>query len=229
MSQSPQIGAMFRTALKAVKTNPGRMIQALDSIPESMVGKALAAVNHNPAVMNRLLSRYGSDALRVAVEHPGIGLDICAELGSQGIQTALRLETPQAIQLHRLVPQLSRLEASQRSSVLDMISEAPARVLSFLEKHPRVLLTSAGVTVLINYREAIVGGDDIVENPDGTRQVISKPGLFGRTAEKIIHHPASGNALMLLAGCLGSLLFVRYSAPVMIQIWELHIRRKKGV
>lgn len=216
------------SALKAVKTNPGRLIQALDDIPESMVGKALAAVNHNPAAMNRLLDSHGSDALRVAAKYPGIGVDICEGLGSQGIRTALRLEVPQAVQLHRLMPQLSRLEAGQRSRVLDMISEAPASVFSFLEKHPRLLLTSAGVTVLINYREAIVGGDEIAENPDGTRQVISKPGLFGRTAEKIIHHPASGNAILLFAGCLGLALIIRYTGPVIIQIWELHIRRKRG-
>jgi hypothetical protein len=215
------------TALKAVKTNPGRMIQVLDDIPESMVGKVLAAVNHNPAAMNRLLTSYGSDALRVTAKHPGIGLDICEGLGSQGIRTALRLEAPQAVQLHRLMPQLSGLEAGQRSRILDMISEAPARVLSFLEKHPRLLLTSAGVTVLINYREAIMGGDEIVENPDGSKRVISKPGFLGRTAEKIINHPASGNAILLIAGCLGLVLIIRYTGPVMIQIWGLYIRRKK--
>ena len=225
-------GSMLRYTgcllFKAVKTNPGRLIQVLDDIPESMVGKALAAINHNPAAMNRLVINHGSDALRVAAKLPGIGVDICEGLGSQGIRTALRLEVSQAVQLHRLMPQLSRLEAGQRSRVLDMISEAPARVLSFLEKHPRLLLTSAGVTVLINYREAIVGGDEIVENPDGTKQVISKPGLFGRTAEKIIHHPASGNAMLLFFGCLGLALIIRFTGPVMIQIWELHIRRKRA-
>jgi len=50
---------------------------------------------------------------------------------------------------------------------------------------------------------------------------------MGRTAEKIINNPALGNAILLIAGCLGLVLIIRYTGPVMIQIWGLHIRRKK--
>jgi hypothetical protein len=215
------------SALKALKTNPGQMLQVLDEIPKSMVGKVLAAVNHNPVAMNRILSNYGSDALLVAAKHPGIGADICEGLGSQGIRAALRLESPQLIQLHRLLPQLNKLAASQRSQVLDMLSEAPARVLSFLEKHPRILLTSAGVTLLINYREAIMGGDEIIENPDGTKQVISKPGFLGRTTEKIISHPTFTHAVMLLSGFIGIALLIRFAGVPMVRILRLHTRQKR--
>lgn len=92
----------------------------------------------------------------MAVKHPGIGSDVAERLGRDGVAAVLRLKTPQVIQLHRISPQLSQLAADRKKPAMDMLTKAPERILSLLERHPNVLMTAAGVTVLINYRDALL-------------------------------------------------------------------------
>ena len=195
--------------IRALKQNPVRMLNALHDVPESMMGRAIAAVNHNPATLNRLVTDYGSEALKVAVKHPGIGTDVAERLGRDGVAAALRLKTPQMIQLHRISPLLSQLAAAQQKPVMDMLTKAPERILSLLERHPNVLMTAAGVTVLINYRDALLGGSDLFQNPDGTWGVTSRPGMLERTVGKVLESEPVKTGIIQIFSVLGLIIFMR--------------------
>jgi len=125
------------------------------------------------------------------------------------VEAALKLEKRDLIRLHRLSPDLSQLEAARRSPVMDMLLKAPERTLSLLERHPNVLMTAAGVTVLINYRDALLGGSDLVQNPDGTWGVTSRPGMLERTVGKILESEPVKTGIILIFSVLGLIIFMR--------------------
>ena len=175
------------SAVKALKTNPGRLLQALDHIPASLQKQAISALNYSPDVLNRLIATYGPDALLAA----------------------LKLEKLDLMRLHRLSPNLSQLEAARRSPVMDMLLKAPERTLSLLERHPNVLMTAAGVAVLINYRDALLGGSDRVQNPDGTWEVTSRPGMLERTVGKFLESEPVKTGIILIFSVLGLIIFMR--------------------
>lgn len=190
-------------ALKAVKDQPVQMLRVLDQIPAAQVKRAIDAINLNPSAMQHLIGRYGAEALQVSMRHPGVGLDIAQALGRDGIRTALRLETPHAIRLSRQAGALARVSAQQRSQILEMIVKAPANVLAFLEKHPRVLFTAASLGALLAYREAIMGGDEIIIHDDGRVEVVSKPGMITRTAVEVLDTPPVSWAVIIVAVLVG--------------------------
>ncbi len=197
------------SAVKALKTNPGRLLQALDHIPASLQKQAISALNYSPDVLNRLIATYGPDALLAAVKHPGIGTEVMEKLGREGMEAALKLEKRDLMRLHRLSPNLSQLEAARRSPVMDMLLKAPERTLSLLERHPNVLMTAAGVAVLINYRDALLGGSDRVQNPDGTWEVTSRPGMLERTVGKFLESEPVKTGIILIFSVLGLIIFMR--------------------
>ncbi len=214
-------------ALRAVRTHPAQVLRALDQIPTSQVNRAIAAINHHPTTMSRLISNYGADALQVSLRHPGVGMDLAQILGREGINTALRLQTPHVIQLSRHAHQLAKVEPAARRTILDMISKAPANVLAFLEKHPRVLLTGAAVATLIHYREPIMGGDELIIHDDGRIEVVSKPGMLERTAEKTLNTAAITQAALIVAFLVGLGLFFRIIRPL-IQDWRLGRQQRRA-
>lgn len=205
-------------ALRALQPNPGRILQALDQLPTGQIGRALGVINNNPAAMSQLITQHGAAALQLSMRHAGVGMEIAQRLGQQGIQTALRLSTPQAIQLHRLTPQLARVAPAQRAEILEMITKAPARVLTFLEKHPRLLLTTAGVSVMIAYRDAIMGGNELVFDADGNPQITSSPGFLERALVQTLQTPAVEKALLILALLLGLALCIRILVGAILRI-----------
>ncbi len=213
-------------ALKAIKDQPVQMLRVLDQMPAGQVKRAIDAINLNPAAMQRLISHHGVEALQVSMRHPGVGLDIAQTLGRDGIRTALRLETPHAIQLSRQATALSRVPASQRDQILDMIVKAPANVLAFLEKHPRVLYTAATLGALLAYREAIMGGDEIIIHEDGRVEVVSKPGLITRTAVEALDTRPVSWAVIIFAVLLGlglmMALMIWQLKGLLIARWRLH-------
>lgn len=216
------------SALRAVRNSPALMVRNLNALPESMVGRAIAAINHHPAAMQSLVARYGDDALRVAARHPGVGQNVAETLGREGISTALRLQTPQAIQLNRLAPAIREVPANQRGQVLEMIGRAPERILGLLERHPKVLYTSAGVGVLLAYKENLVGGDELVQNPDGTWEVVQKSGMVGRTASNLFDMTAVHYGLIGLFSLLGVFLAGKATISLVAQ-WRLARIRERNL
>ena len=68
----------------------------------------------------------------------------------------------------------------KRSTVQAAFAQSPRVVLDYLEKHPRVLTTAAGVGTVLALKDEIVGTSEIVTGPDGKPIVVAKPGLIER-------------------------------------------------
>ncbi|HZK80474.1 MAG TPA: hypothetical protein VFC46_05385, partial [Humisphaera sp.] len=145
------------SALKAVEQSPSQMIRALDRIPPDLVVPAIRAAAREPGVTARLVAAYGKDALEVAAKHPGVGASLVEKLGADGITIGQKLTTDQVVTFARYADDFAALPAGDRNRVLDAIMKAPAAVLSFLETHPRVLLTAGGVAAVIVAKDNLLG------------------------------------------------------------------------
>lgn len=160
------------SAVKTIDNAPALYVKCLDEIPESLVERAIWAAQREPAAMTRLLSKHGSDALQIAARYRGVGTDIIAKLGDDGIRMARKLNESQAVVLARHADEIAALPAPQRNQVVDAIFAAPGKAIDIMESHPTVFLTAAGIGTLIALKEETLGKDEeIIINPDGSRRV----------------------------------------------------------
>lgn len=155
------------SAVKAIDNSPALYVKALDQLPEGLAERALWAAQRDPVVVTSLLSLHGPDALRVVAKYPGVGADIVTKLGDDGVRMAKDITEEQSITLARHADEIAGLPLSQRSRVVDKIASAPDRAIGYLEKHPRVLYTAAGIATFLALKDDIIGGPD-------------KPGLIER-------------------------------------------------
>ena len=173
------------SAVKTIDNSPALYIKALDEIPETLVERALWAAQREPAAVTRLLSRHGSDALQVAAKYRGVGTDIVSKLGDDGVRMARNMTENQAIVLARHADDIAALPPGRKSQVMDAFLAAPGRVVEYLEKHPRALLTGAGIATLVALKDDVLGKDEeITVNSDGSKTV-RKRGLVDRMLDRI--------------------------------------------
>lgn len=172
------------SAMRVINHAPVHYIKALDDLPEELIERAVWAVQREPAVMTRLVRDYGADALLIAAKHRGVGGDLVSKLGSAGVRLGKALPESQAVVVTRHADEIAALPQSQQSRVIEAMLAAPSRTLDYLEKHPKVLLTAAGVGTFIALKDEILGTDEEVSTtPDGTR-IVRRRGFAERTLEQ---------------------------------------------
>lgn len=170
------------SALRAIGRSPAKMVGALDGLSPGLRPAAIHAVERDPQVLMPLIEKHGSAALEVACKQPGVGEKLMSTLGGDGISLGRKLTTDQAIVAARHADEIAALAPAERASVVGKILASPKPVLEFLETHPRVLRTAAGVGLVLAVKDQILGdrGETVVL-PDG--RVITRPahpGLFER-------------------------------------------------
>ena len=198
-------------ALQAMRAAPARMAGALDALPPALVKPALHAAAREPQVVTRLVGEFGSGALEVAARHPGVGTRIVQNFGDDGVKVGRALSTDQAVALARHTDDIAALAPAQRSALLDKIAQSPRVVLEFLEKHPRVLTTAAGVGTVLALKDEIVGTSEIVTGPDGQPVAVARPGLIERvmTGERSPIRTGLNAAVLVLVAFLAGWALLR--------------------
>lgn len=167
-------------AVKALRPSPARMLTALNDLPPQLVKPALYAAARQPQVITKIVTEFGEGALEVAARHPGVGTRLVTSFGDDGIRVGRALSTDEAVTLARHADDIAALAPAQRSAVLSKIASSPKVVLEFLEKHPRILTTTAGVGTVLALKDQIVGTSEIVTGPDGRPVAVAKPGIIER-------------------------------------------------
>jgi hypothetical protein len=157
-------------ALRAIGRSPRAIVGALDELQPALRGPALRALEREPQLLTRLVSQHGAEALEAAARHPGVGAQLGEKLGGEGLSAARNLTTDQAIVVARHADEIAALPAAERGAFFGRLNRTPGAVVDFLEKHPKTLLTAAGVTAFLAAKDDILGppsGDP--SNPAGKR------------------------------------------------------------
>ncbi len=206
--------------LQGAKESPAAFMRALEGVPESLRGAALAELRREPAVLTGLVREAGADALIVAGKNPGTGAQIMRELGGSSAGAVKELTQDQAIQLARHSGAIAKVaDAGQRSQFLQLLAKAPQRVLGLLEKNPKVLYTSAALAAFLASKDQFLGTDEVELGPDGqVIKKVTKSGFIERMFDKgtqtfgkpIMTVAWVGSALISLA--LAGWLFIKLRA-----------------
>jgi hypothetical protein len=144
-------------ALRAINRSPKPMVAALDNLQPSLRGQALRAVERQPDLLTPLVKQHGANALEAAAKHPGVGPTLGQKLGAEGLSASKNLTTDQAIVVARHADEIAALPPAQKSAFFQKLNKAPGAVADFLEKHPKTLLTAAGVTAFLAAKDDIIG------------------------------------------------------------------------
>jgi hypothetical protein len=185
-------------ALRAIRFAPAKMVNALDGLSPELRQAGLRAVERDPQALTNLVKQYGSGAIEVAARHPGVGEELVGKLGSDGIALGRKLTTDQSIVAARCADDLAALGPAERQGVLAKILQSPKPVLDYLETHPRILRTAAGVALVMAVKDDILGdrGHTVV-GPDGKLLTTpAHPGLIERILPQSLH-AASGPASII--------------------------------
>ncbi len=178
------------SAVQAMKASPARLAQSLSAMPEDMVAAAVRAASREPELVAKLVGQFGDDALLVAAKHPGVGTGIAGKLGADGIALAKQLPTNDAIRLARVADDIAAVASTERPAVMAKLQRAGGKALDYLERHPRILATTAGVAVFLAVKDDLLGTKDA-------------PGLVERTVA-VFRNPLS---VFLVA--IAALIFAR--------------------
>ena len=187
-------------ALRAIGRSPSKMVGALDGLSPELRKGAVAAVERNPEVMTQLVKEYGSGAMEVAARHPGVGEKLAQSLGEDGIQLGRKLTTDESIVAARYAGDISKLPPAERSGVLAKLGQSPRVVLDYLETHPRVLTTAAGVGVVMALKDDVIGdkGKSVVTADGRVLNTPGHPGLIERMFPSV--SKAADKPVMLISG-----------------------------
>jgi len=177
-------------ALQALKGAKAPVLHALEGVPAELAESSLRALAREPVAMQKLATEFGSAALETAAKHPGLAVPIGNRLGAEGLDAARRLTLDQAAGLSRHADALAKLPAAERSQFLAMIREAPAKALTWLETHPRLLVASGATTAVVLARKEIFG--------DG-----AQPGFLERATASLYH--AFEKPINLVLGVLSAI------------------------
>lgn len=189
------------SAIKALQRNPSLYLQALETLPKTTVKPALWAIEREPEVMGKLVTRFGSDALELSVKHPGVWTSIGTKLGDDAITLGRKLNPEELMILARHADDMAALPKDQCKKVLEAILNNTKAVLTYLEKHPRILYTAAGVATVIALREDLIGSAEEVSIDKNGNKRIYKPGLVERGAKTFKEEIAY--IFYVIAGLLG--------------------------
>ena len=197
-------------AIRAIGRSPARMVAALDEIPQNLVRPALQATAREPDTIVRLVASHGAGALETAARHPGVGSKLVTSLGDDAVKLGRNLTTDQAVVIARHADEIAKLPAAQREGVMQALAKSPARVASYLERHPKILLTTAGVVTVVALKDEIVGTTQLALDAAGNPIAVAKPGFI----ERLVGEPVR-NATNLL-GVVAASILAGWGA---IQLW----------
>jgi hypothetical protein len=214
--RAAQLGrAQGFAALRVIEHSPGRWVNVLEQVSPDLVKPAIRAAQREPQLLTKLVTTYGKEAVEVAARHPGVGARLVDQLGRDGIELGLKLGTDDAIILARYAVDVAKLAPAPRAEVLAKIAKSPAAVLKFLESHPRVLATAAGVATVLAVKDQFLGeSGQRITQPDGTI-IEPAPGLIERMTDRVLNRFQTpiGIGLALLG-----LILLGWGA---IQLWHL--------
>ena len=221
--------------LKVAKSSPREFLAAFDELGPVLQKGATQAITREPDLMASLFLKFGKDALTAAAAHPGVGTRVVESLGRPGAELLSKVSEDQAIQLSRLSSQLAKVPEAEKQTLMDAISEAPGKVLDFLEKHPKVMLTGAGVASFVAAKKELLGGAEVIVDKDGVAHVVAKPGFLERTWQQTtntFHAPLAGIilivGLVILAWAAIKLWGIYRIERVRVQITESQLASKVG-
>jgi len=146
-------------ALKALQGAPGAVVKAVDGIPAELTENGLRALASQPAAMQAMVREFGSTALETAAKHPGLAAPV-SRLGSEGLDIARKVTTQEATLLARHADDIAKLPAAERAAVMDLIKRSPGKVLAWMEKHPKLLVTGAVAGTVVLARKELFGEGD---------------------------------------------------------------------
>lgn len=201
--------------------SPTTLLRALDDIPTDQVGPAIRRLSAGPQgkTLASLVDRHGANVLRTEIAHPGVGVRLVQNLGNDGIRLSQRLGREEAITVARHAEDIAMLPGDQKSNVLRLLYEDTKRMVEFMgrfvERNPgKTLFTAATTAIILADAERVLGGDDIIIDKDGNPQVVSKPGLLGRTVET-----TATNLLRPILNVLLPLIAIGVGAWIGIKLW----------
>jgi len=206
-------------ALRALGRSPARMVAALDELPGDLVRPALHAAAREPDTLVRLVTSHGAGALETAARHPGVGSKLVTSLGDDAVKLGRNLTTDQAIVVARHADDIAKLPAAQRAGVMQAIARSPARVAGYLERHPKILLTTAGVVTVVALKDEIVGTTQLAIDAAGNPIAVARPGFV----ERLVGEPVR-NATNLL-GVVAASILAGWGAIQLWAAWRLRALR----
>ena len=210
-------------ALRAIGRSPAKMVNALDGLSPQLRQAGIAAVERNPELMTQLVKEYGSGAMEVAARHPGVGEKLAQSLGQDGIQLGRNLTTDQSILAARYAPDVAKLPPAERAGILSKLSQSPKLVLDYLESHPRVLTTSAGVAVVMAIKDDVIGdkGKSVLTADGRVVNTPGHPGLIERMFPSV--SKAAEQPVMMISGVV-ALGIAGWFAVHLLGKWRLQKR-----
>jgi hypothetical protein len=208
-------------ALRAIGRSPAKMVGALDNLAAELRPAALRAVERDPQALAGLVERYGAQALEAAAKQPGVGTVLGEKLGGEGLAAARSLTTDQAIVVARHADEIAKLPAKEQASFFARLRGNAAGVTGFLERHPKTLLTAAGVAVLLGAKDEILGPGD---GRDASGRLIGRPeGLVPRVWHDVL------NVLTKPIGMIATLLVGVAGVWAGLKVWAMWRRRQLQV
>jgi len=161
MKQTAQLAQKHGViALSALRGAPAAVVKAVDGIPAELAENGLRAIAHQPPVMQSMVKEFGSAALETAAKHPGIAPGIARSMGSEGLEIARRVSTEEARLLARYGDDIAKLPVAERSAVMDLIKRSPGKVLTWMEKHPKLLVAGSVTTAVVLAKKELFGEGD---------------------------------------------------------------------
>ena len=179
-------------ALAALDNAPALLplIRTLDELPAAQVKMALTrlAAGKSGRELAEAIAVHGGAALRMELQHPGVGLFFVRGFGDEGVELASKMTTDQAIVVARHADDIGKLPAAQKAGLVGMLKGNTEQMVGFVgrfvEANPgKTLFTVAATTVILAEPDRILGGDEIVFDAEGNPVLISKSGFADRAME----------------------------------------------
>jgi hypothetical protein len=134
------------------------------------------------ALVERIDAELVPGALEAAARHPGVGAKVVEKLGAAGVRASERFDTDLLIQFTRvpLADKIAAMPLAERQGLVTSIA-------SFIEKHPKTVLTAAALGVFFRYRDELLGDrGELVTGPDGIPVYAPKPGMIERSTNRVL-------------------------------------------
>ena len=155
--------------------------------------------------------RFGDDAMEVAIRHRGIGENLIAELGEEGVRLGKQLSTEEVVQTLKLLPALKSQNGVQ--AFIGAVDQYGSAVFRYIGRHPEVAAGGAALALLLAKPEIVI---------DGLEAVGTGVGRGVRAAgEEII---GVGNPLtrMIWVALIFALITAIVAGPRFVRAWLAH-------
>ena len=215
-----EFGPAALTTLAKIR-RPAGVLEALDELSPEEARRAISYLGRTDGVaLADATERFGAAALRLELQHPGVGTKIAEDLGADGIAVARQLPTDQAIVLARKSSEIAALPEAQRTALLARAARHASDFVNFLESHPKFVFTVAATTVLLEEKDRIFGGTKIALDAHGVPVAVVTPGLF----ERLFQTTFAGlqNAILAPAGLAIALLIGGWGAIKLLFLFRRH-------